>query len=224
MKNSLLGKIGKELAGGLVFGLLALFVFVKLAEDLIENELNLFDRLVYNVIYSINSLFVTQIMKIITIAGSATILIFLCFIVWLYLQECKKQYWNANMLIISLVGSFLMDQVLKWLFHRNRPEILPLVVANGYSFPSGHTMVSFSFYGMLTYILFINTVDKRWRIFYVFLAVFLILTIGISRIYLGVHYASDVLAGYAAGGFWLTGCILGLRTIRLYKNKTNKKS
>jgi len=216
------GNFGNYLIGGLVLGLGFMFIFAKLAGEMLENELKLFDQIVLNTISLISSPLITRLMKGLTQMGSPATMIFLALIVWFYLSKIKKHFWDSNMVITALAGSWFMNELLKWAFHRNRPEIVRLVKATGYSFPSGHAMVSFAFYGMLAYLMWINLDNRNLRYFFTFLFLFLVFAIGISRIYLGVHYASDVLAGFAAGGFWLVGCILGLQAIRYYKSNDSR--
>ncbi|MCK9906483.1 phosphatase PAP2 family protein, partial [Frankia sp. Cpl3] len=102
----------------------------------------------------------------------------------------------------------------------SRPSMHHLVEAGSYSFPSGHAMVSAAFYGMLGYLIWLNLRQRTKPAWYVVaLTVLLIVAIGISRVYLGVHFPSDVIAGFAAGSIWLTACIFGLHAIRHYLGK-----
>jgi len=111
--------------------------------------------------------------------------------------------------------------VLKTAFQRARPDIQHLIAVGGYSFPSGHAMVATVFYGMLGYLIWLNLRERSKTAWIVpVLTALLIFSIGVSRIYLGVHFPSDVLAGFAAGGLWLTGCIVGLHAFRK-KNQHN---
>jgi undecaprenyl-diphosphatase len=108
-----------------------------------------------------------------------------------------------------------MDQVLKRVFHRPRPAWdLPILIARGWSFPSGHAMGSLVAYGMLVYLIVRTMGHARRRLALAGCALVLVLLIGLSRMYLGVHYFSDVVAGYAAGTVWLTACITGLEVVR----------
>jgi len=202
--------------GGLIFGLVFMFIFVKLAEDLINNELKLFDQTVMSLIKNLDNPLTTKIMKAITQMGSPAIMISIAIVVWFYLFKVQKHFWDSSILITALVGSWTMNEILKRAFHRARPDIVKLIKVTGYSFPSGHAMVSFAFYGILAYLMWLNIRTKPLKYFSILFCSFLILAIGISRIYLGVHYPSDVLAGFAAGGLWLVGCILGLQAIRYY--------
>lgn len=118
------------------------------------------------------------------------------------LAFCRR-WLELQSLAICLLGGTALNNLLKYGFQRTRPEALRLVEAAGYSFPSGHAMVSLCFYGMLAFIIARNIRSRHGRIAIAVFAILLISAIGISRIYLGVHYPSDVLAGYTAGATWL---------------------
>lgn len=112
-------------------------------------------------------------------------------------------------LLCALLVAKLLNEAIKALVQRARPAWEHLAEADGYSFPSGHAMVSIAFYGMLAYVLARRA--GRGAIAVAVAAALLELLIGASRIYLQVHFATDVIGGYAAGAFWLLVCIGGLR-------------
>ncbi|XYH97891.1 phosphatase PAP2 family protein [Sorangium sp. So ce1128] len=117
--------------------------------------------------------------------------------------------------LIALAGGGLLNHALKALFARPRPTFAdPLAVAAGWSFPSGHSMGTFITVGMLSYLglLFVGTL--RARLLLVAFALSWTVAMGFSRMYLGVHYLSDVLAGFAAGSVWLAACISGIEVAR----------
>jgi undecaprenyl-diphosphatase len=123
--------------------------------------------------------------------------------------------------LAAVAGSAVLNHLLKVLFARPRPHFEhPLLVETSYSFPSGHAMESFVVYGMLAYFAVLALRSWESRVAAVFGAALLVVLIGFSRMYLGVHYLSDVLAGYAAGGVWLSALITGTETIRRSKNET----
>lgn len=109
--------------------------------------------------------------------------------------------------------------VLKNLFGRPRPQDPLLRTVSGLSFPSGHALLSVAFYGLLIYLVWHNIANKLLRWILIVLLILLILTIGLSRIYLRVHYASDVLAGFAMGVIWLVLSIWIVRRIERYTRK-----
>lgn len=210
-----LGDFGNYLLAGITFAFLSILLFSDLAEDL--DELDLFDSAIIHFIGRFNSPSVTQIMKIVTAAGSPAFLLLIACVVSFILYIRKRHFWDALMVIAALGGGSLLNYLLKLTFQRPRPHFAALVDASGYSFPSGHAMVSAVFYGFLAYLIWLNIRNLSIRYCGAIGLGILILLIGVSRIYLGVHYPSDVLAGFAAGGFWLAGCILGHQAIRHYK-------
>lgn len=202
------------LAAGLLLGCGCFLLFFDLAEDMMNRELVRFDQTIALPITSLRNPLLTRAAELITDMGSAPVLISLALIMMWFLWKVKKESWDAALLAVALTGAWFMNYMLKLAFHRSRPTPPGLVQASGYSFPSGHAMISFAFYGMLIYLLWINHKPGRNTYLAAAFLTLLIVFIGISRIYLGVHYPSDVIAGYAAGGIWLTGCILALNTVR----------
>lgn len=180
----------------------AVFTFIKFASELMEQELRTFDNAVYTVISSFISTKMTALMKFISFLGTVPVLVVVSVSVLLILWKTKKPLFYGWMAAVNLFLIFLLNVLFKFSFHRERPDILRLITETGYSFPSGHSMIGLSFYGFMIYLSFLY-LKKPWKyISSAFLCV-LILMIGISRIYLGVHYASDVAAGFSAGLAWL---------------------
>lgn len=210
-----LGRFEKHLIFGMTAILIFLALFAKLCEDLLSHELGTFDSVAGRWVRHFSSDWLTRIAIVITYLGSVTTEIALILGVGAYLLFRLNQVWETVILAISLAGGWVLNVALKVLFHRPRPDIHHLVEAEGYSFPSGHAMVATAFYGMLGYLLWLNLRKRlnRSRYVIVFTAL-LILSIGISRVYLGVHYPSDVIAGFAAGGVCLVACIIGLSAIQ----------
>ena len=128
---------------------------------------------------------------------------------WLIFKEHLNKH--AIMLLIAVSGSYLLNEGMKAVFTRARPDWEHWVHATGYSFPSGHAMVSCAAYGMLVYLCYRILRAKQKPTWYITpLAILLIAAIGLSRVYLGVHYITDVTAGFLAGGLWLLICIYSL--------------
>ena len=119
----------------------------------------------------------------------------------------KRKWHMVAIQVLCMGGGLALNIFLKYLFERSRPDLFQMVDAAGYSFPSGHAMVSLCFYGMLAFLAARETPFWTGRLLIIFTAALLIGAIGVSRIYLGVHYPSDVAAGYAAGATWLAFCI-----------------
>lgn len=179
--------------------------------EIVRQYVNTFDSIVYNFLSKIASPNLTIIMKLFSYLASSWVLIIISAIAYFFLKFYKKKTLYANIIIINMVVSTFLDGLFKVMFHRGRPDILRLVTANGYSFPSGHSMIGLAFYGLLLYLLFRSVSSKVKKFWITFGFVGLIIAIGVSRIYLGVHYASDVLAGFSFGIAWLTVVIAFLK-------------
>jgi membrane-associated phospholipid phosphatase len=129
--------------------------------------------------------------------------------VWLALRRMWR--WFA-LWIIAIVGGVLLDEMLKLAFRRARPSVASeFISGSSWSFPSGHAMNSLVGYAMLAFLLRERLTDARARVAVTIGAVLLIAAIGFSRLYLGVHYLSDVTAGYLAGSAWVLACVTAER-------------
>ena len=161
--------------------------------------INTIDNAIYETIIKIMNSNITAIMIFISLLGSAITLITLA-LASIFLVKDKKY---SKLIMLNLALSFILNRILKLIIARPRPPRLRLVIENGYSFPSGHSMVSFAFYGFLIYLINKNLKNKKIKYPLIILLSLLILLIGISRIYLGVHYVTDVLGGYIIGLIYL---------------------
>jgi undecaprenyl-diphosphatase len=192
----------------LPLGLLVLYGVADINFSPMFEWLQPFDSAVYKLIAETRSPAVTALSLALDFYGSfkgeLLVLLALAPVIWLRFQSrLDLLFWVA-----SYAGAWWANRVLKELFHRPRPTVEHLIQVAGYSFPSAHAMVSMAFYGALALILF-----RHWRgrkpVRAYFAALFLagfVSMIGVSRIYLGVHFASDVAAGFAAGALclWLS--------------------
>ena len=136
--------------------------------------------------------FATPIAKFITNFGGAIILIVLALMLFIFIKNKKI----GVSIISNLAIITLLNQLLKRIVQRPRPTEFRIVEESGYSFPSGHSMVSMAFYGYLIYLIYKYVKNKYLKWISIILLSILICSIGISRIYLGVHYTSDVLGGF----------------------------
>lgn len=142
-----------------------------------------------------------QVLLYITCLGSPQVLVALGCLTLIYCYF-HKQAVEGIVLNICLLTSWVAVDLLKLFFGRSRPEGETFTVATGYSFPSGHATLSMAFYGFIAYLLVKKWPGEKGR--FLALALYItVLLIGISRVYLNVHYASDVLAGYFLGGLSL---------------------
>ncbi|HEY2897017.1 MAG TPA: phosphatase PAP2 family protein [Gemmatimonadaceae bacterium] len=128
---------------------------------------------------------------------------------WLALR--RRWRWLA-LWAVAIVGGLLLDEMLKLAFHRARPSVASeFITKSSWSFPSGHAMNSLVGYAMLAFLLREHLTNTRARLVVTIGAVILIAAIGFSRLYLGVHYLSDVTAGYLAGSAWVLACVTAER-------------
>lgn len=180
----------------------ALVLFGGIVEDIINSDIIVSaDIRVANLLAIFRSAELTTIFYWITLLGKwQTILIFTSatiLILWLW----KKQSYIIS-LLISIIGSEAFTYIGKIVFHRARPNVA-IYVENSFSFPSGHATIAIAFYGFLAYLLIRNSKKWKYKINVFFASFITILLIGFSRLYLGVHYVSDVWGGYLAGAIWL---------------------
>ena len=182
--------------------------FILILTLILNGNISNFDNSIYSLISNMISNNMTSFMKIITFLGSAYTIVTITILFILFGKD--KKYFSIN-----LISIFLLNQLLKRIIQRPRPVDINIINENGYSFPSGHSMISMAVYGFLIYYIYKNMNNKRLKWILILLLSILILLIGFSRIYLGVHYASDVLGGFILSLIWLIIFIL------IIDNKTN---
>lgn len=192
---------------GIILMLIGFGVFLKLAVELSEQELAAFDGAFTGILFSRRSPLATIFMRYITDLGSTvtvTIIPVLVTIIGL------KRWRALDVLLYDLClgGALGLSELLKYIFQRSRPLHPWLASAGGYSFPSGHALLSMTLYGFLAYLIIRNTQWSRWRKPAVSGLLLIPLLVGISRVYLGVHYPSDVLAGWSAAMAWVGSFIM----------------
>lgn len=172
---------------------IALIGFLALAEDVFNKEIMNGDIIGYKIISTfLISDFATPIAKFITNFGGAIFLITLTVILFILIKNKKIGLSIFSNLIIITV----LNQLLKRILQRPRPTEFRIIEETGYSFPSGHSMVSMAFYGYLIYLIYKYVENRYVKWISIVLLSILICAIGVSRIYLGVHYTSDVLGGF----------------------------
>lgn len=171
---------------------ISLVLFFFIAEDVFTKDIMVMDTKGYEFISGFSSKGVTLFMKCITYFGSVYVLVPLIVIVFMITKSRKLNIVIGSNLVIVTI----LNQVLKFIFQRPRPEEYRLINESGFSFPSGHSMVSMAFYGMLIYVIYRYVGNRYIRYGLMGILFILILFIGISRIYLGVHYTSDVIGGF----------------------------
>jgi undecaprenyl-diphosphatase len=201
----------------LVIAVLAIFLFAWLAENVAAQHTLAFDSSVRSVVHSFASPALTRLMFAMSFMGSGGLAAFalLGFALFRHFQWRRAAIW----LVVTLAGALVLELTLKLAFHRPRPVPFFGPIPRTYSFPSGHSLFSFCFYGVLAGLLTGRVRSMSARILIWLVAALLVLSIGLSRIYLGVHYPSDVIAGYLAGAIWAATMVALDRVRRQRKNR-----
>lgn len=189
----------------LVIGLSIIFVILMIS--VIFGWTEGFDTFVYESIISLRCDFLDKFFKFITDLGDTLFIVGLVVGVVLVLRN-SVGYLYATLAIDTVITNFIFKQLIR----RDRPDVLKLIKQGGFSFPSGHSMISMSMYGMLIYLCYKKIKNKYIKWIICSLLGILILSIGLSRVYLGVHYISDVLGGF----------ILSFIMVVLYTELINK--
>ena len=164
----------------------------------------------------ITSYRMTQFMLGISFLASVEFISVFALAIFVYFIFIRKHHWYSLRVPVAAIGSISLNLIMKWMFNRPRPALEHLTEVSGLSFPSGHAMMSFSFYGLIIYLIFENVKNKTLRYAVCLLLLILMHLIGLSRIYLHVHYASDVLAGFALGTVWLIISLYVLKKLENY--------
>ncbi|PID22264.1 phosphatase PAP2 family protein [Sporosarcina sp. P3] len=181
-------------------------IFAYIARSIHVQSISSFDEPIIDFVQSAESPGLTSIMKLFTTIGSTTSVALLALLT-LGVLVWKKHRAQAVLFAIALAGTGILNQLLKFIFKRERPDFHRLIDIGGYSFPSGHTMMAFSLYTILAYIVWRNLVNSGSRVAIILLAAMMIVMIAVSRIYLGVHFPSDIVGGVLASSVWLFASI-----------------
>ncbi len=188
----------------LILSILSVLCFTVVAFLIKGQRIARFDSSVISSIQGMERPWLTSVMKLFTFIGSTPVVIVIS-ICCLFLFFKFLHHRIELILFVALVaGTAILNQLLKIIFHRDRPSLHRLIQETGYSFPSGHSMEAFALYAVLAFLLWRHVPTKRGRTTVILISIIMILLIGMSRIYLGVHYPSDVVGAYFASGFWFT--------------------
>lgn len=155
------------------------------------------DSNVYNFVISFKTQDVTNMFKI--LSDIIYLVAVICLLFLIFYKNKKASF----LVMLNLILSFFTSTVLKLIFRRSRPIGIALVLEHGYSMPSSHAFVSTAFFGFIAYFIYKNFEKGKLRTFLLMFFMFYVFMIGLSRVYLGVHYASDVLLGFSTGLIYL---------------------
>ena len=199
---------------------ICLIGFLALAEEVFHQEIMNGDIVGYDIVSKLFKFNVsTPIAKFITNFGGAIFVISLTTILFFVIKDKK-----IGISIIANLGIVtILNQIIKFIMQRPRPTEFRIIEETGYSFPSGHSMVSLAFYGYLVYLIYKYINNKHLKRTLIIILSILICVIGVSRIYLGVHYTSDVLGGFLISLAYLIIYIELVNKFVLEKNKYDRK-
>jgi len=190
----------------LLTAVLALILFSWIAGEMREGDTALFDANVRSFVHSFSSPRVTRFMFGLSFMGATGMIMILAGAVVLFVV--KAWYRALGWLALTMAGAAVLTLALKYGFHRSRPTPFFGPVPHSNSFPSGHALFSFCFYGVVAALINARIRSHALRIVVFLMAGFMVAGIGLSRIYLGVHYPSDVIAGYLAGALWVSTIVV----------------
>jgi undecaprenyl-diphosphatase len=199
--------LGLSLGLGLGAALLALYLFAALADEVMEQETLQIDTAVLVTLRAVQSPALDRAAYVVSALGAEVLA---ALMVALLIGLGWRRRWGAAVgLLITVVGAQMLNNVLKDWFHRTRPAPLEgFIPAQAFSFPSGHAMVAAAFYLFVGYLAW-RILSGKVRLVCTTLLIAVALLIGLSRLYLGVHYLTDVVAGYVAGIAWTDAVIIG---------------
>ena len=214
--HGLVGGLGIFLVAGLLVGVAGTAAFVALADEVREGETQAFDEAVIRWMQAQHSPLLDRVMIEVTALGTGTTVLMIVAIAALFLTLTQHKY-SAILLLVATSGGLVLNGVLKLGFDRPRPSVfIPAVHTVSSSFPSGHAMSSAIVYGTVAY-LAARLHRRRWARWVVMTFAFVVIAlISASRMYLGVHYPSDVVAGVIIGLAWAGFCMATLEAIQRF--------
>lgn len=203
MKQNYLTLLKKYKTSQLVVALILFWVpvilFAKIAGEIIEREPIGWDIAILHWIHGLSTPLLDSLFLFVTTSGNVEYILPITILLLGYFYY-KKQRFNALIILFGVGGAAVANTILKLIFHRDRPAFWhSLITETGYSFPSGHAMMSSALVLSLIVILW----NTRWRIASIIIGSFIIAMIGISRLYMGVHYPTDIIAGWSVSFVWI---------------------
>lgn len=198
---------------GLISCLLIIYLLAQLSDEVLEREAFAFDRTILLGIHQFANPTLDRLMLAITSIGNPHTMVAIAIITFVIL--CWRRYYQeAKIFVIDCLGGVILSYGLKLVFSKPRPNLWQSAIEEtSFSYPSGHALGSTILYGFLAYILATRYPQFAWLI-YAF-AVLLIAAIGLSRLYLGVHWPTDIIAGYCIGFLWVMFCVTMLKLQKL---------
>lgn len=209
-----------QLLVGFGASMFTLYLFLELVVNL--QSIQEFDVFLSLLFYESRSPELTSIMFLTTLLGHEVMLVLL--VIVFLIAVLKKHKREALMIVVIFIVGVLLNLLLKEVIGRERPSIAPLLDERFYSFPSGHAMNAFVFY--ITVVLYIYRITRKipLTLLSLFASGVVISLVGISRIYLGVHYLTDVIAGFIAGFWWITTSLIIEKSIYLLQSRKKRST
>lgn len=214
-----LARFVERLDGAILFVttalLVAIYIFAQTVDEVIEGEADWIDHRIIEWIASVDApRWVEEVMRDCTALGGMFVLSFVSLAVVVYFSA-RRQFHAVILVLVAVIGALLLSLALKGFFHRDRPTILEhrsIVMTS--SFPSGHAMLSAAVWLTLGVMLARLEKSPYLKAYFIGLALFISFVVGISRVWLGVHWPTDVLAGWTAGSIWAALCYLLTRYLQ----------
>jgi len=211
--------ISLSLLLGLAAAIGALVFFGWLTDEVLEGDSRHFDEVTRTAVHQLASPAMTVIMRFLSFVGSTIVLTIgtIIVVVWFAMRKWGRE---AKLFTATMIGGGLLNVTLKLTFKRARPEpFFDLTPPETYSFPSGHSLASACFFGALAALLTARIKNRRTKLIVWIVCAAMFLSIGFSRIYLGVHHTTDVIAGFVAALIW----ILVVRFVEMELARRRKK-
>ena len=208
--TSLIATVGTV---GIVSCLLIIYIVAQISDEVLDKEAFAFDKVILLWVHSFANPTLDRLMHTITSLNDPDIVSVIAG-VGLLLLIWKKCYPEAKIFIVNCAGGVILSYGLKSVFGKTRPDLWDAAITEvSFSYPSGHALGSTVLYGFLAYLFATRFPQFAWLIYP--MAVSLIGAIGMSRLYLGVHWPTDIIGGYGIGFLWLTFCITMLKLQKL---------
>ncbi|NVN19409.1 phosphatase PAP2 family protein [Muricauda sp. HICW] len=205
----------------LVLIVLGINVFVELTETLKTEYLGTIDSQITQFVFSFRSSTLTDFFIFVTNIGDVNGYLVILALMVLATAFIYKKWKYVGQIFLVLLLATTSNMVLKRFIDRARPDLEHIVTVETLSYPSGHAMSAMAFYGFLIYLLHKFRIKPLVKNILIVLVSLLILSIGVSRIYLGVHFPSDILGGFIAGAIWVFFCILLFNLMELFRKDSN---
>lgn len=194
---------------GIILAMAALLGFAKLADEVLEGDVQPINLAVLRILHASSNPFLDRLaLALTTLGGVAGTAVLSCLVGVFFLW--RRRFFDAVTLALVVLGGAALVFVLKHTFRQPRPDLFEsLAPAHGFAFPSGHALLSVCLYGYLAVVVVLDGPRQRWRWIGAAALALLALSIGWSRLYLGVHWLSDVAAGGLVAVFWVACCLMG---------------